>query len=393
MMFVESPLDVRQHRRLPRLTFQNVLIFGVFLGIGFLAPSFGPGIVPVDALILVMIVLWVPSIADGEPRGVLRPLLIPLALILAGSLLGSMAVGIKPWIITDLAKDVASFASFFAVIVVLRSGGPSTLRAAGWASALATIIVCLALIVDVGSRAQATFANPNIAAHYLVTSLVVLTRVPIPRVLRFGTIAIGAIGLAVTGSFGALLMSLGAFGYLAVSLPQARRRVLVKRAALVGIFVLGIVMIVSGGGALTPDTETGFNERHFERSSEGRFGKWTAAVDVAIENPLGIGPGSNRGLGLLPGDQEAHNEYLAYLSERSLVGLIGLILLYLGMWRLGPRGGLTRALVIGFALQSLVRETFHYRHLWLVLGLAFVLDTGLDEAAPSQDPSLEEVSA
>jgi hypothetical protein len=81
----------------------------------------------------------------------------------------------------------------------------------------------------------------------------------------------------------------------------------------------------------------------------------------------------------LPGDQEAHNEFLAYLTERSLIGLIGLILLYLAIWRLGPRGGVTRALVIGFALQSLVRETLHYRHLWLLLAFALVLDETADE--------------
>jgi len=391
-MSVEAPTYVRRPRRLPRLTLETVVTFGVFFGIGFLAPSFGPGIVPVDALILVMIALWIPSIGDGEPRGVLRPLLIPLALILAGSLLGSMAVGIKPWIVTDLGKDVASFASFFAVIVVLRAGGPSAVRAAGWACALATIVVCLALTIDVGSRAQATFANPNIAAHYLVTSLVVLTRAPISRLLRYGAIGLGVIGLAGTGSFGALLMSIGAFGYLIVSLPQARRRLLIKRSAFVGVLVIGVAMIISGGGVLTPEAETGFNERHFERSSEGRLGKWTAALDVAIENPLGIGPGSNRGLGLLPGDQEAHNEYLAYLSERSLVGLVGLILLYMAAWRIGPRGGLTRALVIGFALQSLVRETFHYRHLWLILGLAVVLDTSAYGEDPAQARSRAWVS-
>jgi hypothetical protein len=197
-----------------------------------------------------MIVLWIPSIGDGEPRGVLRPLIIPLALILAGSLLGSMAVGIKPWIITDLAKDVASFASFFAVITVMRAGGPSTLKAAGWACAFATVAVCAALVFDVGSRAQATFANPNIAAHYLVTNLVVMTRVPIPRLVRYFTIGFGVIGLAVTGSFGALLMSIGAFGYLAVSLPAARRRVLIKRSAIAAVVILGLVMVGSGGGVL-----------------------------------------------------------------------------------------------------------------------------------------------
>jgi len=371
---MSQSLSVPGRRGPPKPSIGNVLVFGAVFGTGFLAPMVGPGLVPADLFILAMIVIWIPSISRGEPRGVLQRLVIPLALIFAGSLLGTMAVGIKPWIVTDLVKDIGSFASFLAIITFLRAGGPSVMKAAGWASALATLLVCGVLLLDVGTRAQATFANPNIAAHFLVTNLVVITRAPVPSWLRYSTLGLGIVGLVVTGSFGALLMSIGAFGYLVLSLPGRQKRLLVKRSAMVAVVLLVLAMVGSEGGLLAPEAGTGFNERHLERSSEGRLGKWTAAIDVALDNPLGVGPGSNRGLALLPGEQEAHNEYLAYVSERSLIGFIGFILLYLALWRIGPRGGLTRALVIGFALQSLVRETFHYRHLWIMLGVAFVLD-------------------
>ena len=361
-------------RGLPRLTVSNLLVFGAVFGAGFLAPVVGPGFVPADLFILAMIAIWIPSLPRGEPHGVLQRLVIPIALIFAGSLLGTMTVGIRPWIVTDLVKDVGSFATFLAIITILRVGGPSVMKAAGWAAGLATVLVCGALIFDVGTRAQATFANPNIAAHFLVTNLVVITRAPVPSWLRYTTLGLGIVGLAVTGSFGALLMSIGAFGYLLMSLPAGQKRLFVKRLAILAVVLLGVAMVGFVGGELAQEADTGFNERHLERSSEGRLGKWAAAIDVALDNPLGIGPGSNRGLGLLPGKQEAHNEYVAYVTERSLIGFIGLILLYLALWRIGPRGGLTRALVIGFALQSLVRETFHYRHLWIILGVAVVLD-------------------
>jgi O-antigen ligase len=255
-----------------------------------------------------------------------------------------------------------------------------------WASALSTILVIALLLVELGTRKQGTFANPNIAAHFLVTNLVVLTRAPLPRWLRLAALGAAIVGIVETGSFGAMLMTVGAFGYLTLTLPSEKRRAIIRRfAPLAGlVLILALVSASSEGAAST--AESGYNQRHFERSSEGRLNRFRIASGVALEYPFGLGPGSNRGLGLLPGDQEAHNEYLAYLTERGVLGLVGLLLLYTALFRLGSRGGLVRALVIGYSLQSMVRETFHYRHLWLLLAFALVLDERL--AAARSKPSL-----
>ncbi|HEX9848041.1 MAG TPA: O-antigen ligase family protein [Acidimicrobiia bacterium] len=362
-----------------RLNPIDVLVFAAVFATGFLVPSFGPGFVIADVFILAIISVWVATIPRGEPRGVVPRVLPPLILIFIGSLFGTMEVGVKSWIVSDLIKDVGSFASFLAMVTILRFGDDTTMRAVGWGAGLSTIMVTVFLLLEAGTRAQGFFPNPNVAAHFLVTNLVVMTMAPLSRRFRYIVIGIGVAGLLAAGSFGSVIMAVGAFGYLLVTMSSVKRRQMIKKFGAAASVILALVLLSGSMQAATQGADLGFNERHFERSSEGRLARWTQAFQVAVEHPLGVGPGSNAGLGLLPGDQEAHNEFLAYLTERSLIGLIGLILLYLAIWRLGPRGGVTRALVIGFALQSLVRETLHYRHLWLLLAFALVLDETADE--------------
>lgn len=340
---------------------------------GFLSPEVGPGFAIADLFILAMIVLWLPTMAHGQPRRVLPAMVLPLILIFVGSLLGTVTVGFRSWVITDLIKDVGAFGSFLAMVTMLRRSGPSAQRAVGVSAALGTMIVSALLFTEPGRRAQAGFANPNLAAHFLGTNLIILTRSPIPRWLRMsaGLLCLG--GLVAAGSFGALLMVVGSFAYLVFTLPRWRRP-LITRGVLPLALIVAVVLGVTAEVPLATLSETGFTPEHLERSSGGRLERWSAALDVALTHPLGLGPGSNRGLGLLPTQQEAHNEYLAYLTERSVLGLTGLLLLYLTIWQLGRPGGVTRALTIGFILQSLVRETLHYRHLWLLLAFAIVLE-------------------
>jgi hypothetical protein len=337
----------------------------------------------VDFFIFAMIGLWIPLISTGYPQGVLPKVVPPLALIFGGSFIGAANYGLRSWMVIDLVKDVGAFASFLAMIVILRAGGGSARKAVSWASAAAAIGISLLLIAETGVRSRAGFANPNLAGHYLATNVIVLSRAFIPRWLRILSMSIGAVGLIAAGSFGALIMTLAACSYLIIATDPVRRKAFLRTALSHKAFLRVAVPIAIVGMsfmALTATTgdssksTTGFNASHLERSAGGRFRRWTAALEVARTYPLGIGPGSNKALGLLPTQQEAHNEYLAYLTERGAIGMLGLILLYLTIWKLGHRGGLTRALMLGIALQSAVRETLHYRHLWLLLAFAVVLD-------------------
>lgn len=361
--------------------FELTLTVCAVIAAGLLTPSFGPGFAIADLFIFALILLWFPKAVHGEPYRVLGAVTVPLMLILLGSVLGTMTVGAQSWIVRDLVKDVGAFASFLAVVAVLQRRGSPALRAVGIAAAVGTIIVSAMLLSEGQLRAQAGFPNPNLAGHFLATNLLVLARAPVPRWLRLAASALCVAALVAVGSFGALIMVVGGFAYLTSTAPATPRMRMIRRVAPVAL-VVGLLVVMTN----LPETtgETGFNANHFERSSQGRLTRWSDTLEVAATYPTGIGPGSNRGLGLLPHQQEAHNEYLAYLTERGIIGLAGLVLLYAALWRLGARGGVTRALIIGFALQSMVRETLHYRHLWLLLAFAIVLDATRARAGPDR---------
>jgi hypothetical protein len=339
--------------------------------VGILRPPLGAGFTLADPIIFAMIAVWLPSLTRGEPRGVLERLALPLLLILLGSVLGAMAVGFVPWVVLDLVKDVGAFASLLAAVTLLRRGGPRATRAVSLVAAVGTIVISMWLLQDPSLRAQASFPNPNVAGHFLGANLLVLVRSPLPRWVRITGVVLCVAALIDVGSFGSLMMVTGGLAYLGGS-SDAFKASSTLRWILPVVFVAGFVLIMTNLPETTDDT--GFNAKHFDRATSGRLEMWARTLDVAAANPAGLGPGSNRGLGLLPGQQEAHSEYLAYLTERGVIGFAGLLLLYGALWRLGPPGGLTRALVIAYALQSVVRETLHYRHLWLLLALAIVLD-------------------
>lgn len=354
-----------------RLALPVLLPAAAVFGAAFHGPPIGAGFMLADIAVAAMVLVWLPTTTAGRPRGVLAAVAVPFVLILLGSTIGALAVGIEVWIVRDLAKDVGAFASFLAMITLLRDGGPRALRVVGIVAALTTVVVAALLVADPSLRGQAGFPNPNVAAHFLGTNLIVLVRSPVPRWLRVLGVLAASAGLVAAGSFGALLMVVGAFSYLGYARLAVDGRPVLRRVVPLTLLALFAIVMTN-----LPETtqETGFNTSHLERSSGGRFVRWEATLGVALENPTGIGPGSNRGLALLPHGQEAHNEYLAYLTERSAIGLGGLLWVFAAIWRLGTRAGLTRALVIAYGLQGLVRETSHYRHLWLMLAFVLVVD-------------------
>ena len=99
---------------------------------------------------------------------------------------------------------------------------------------------------------------------------------------------------------------------------------------------------------------------------------WDEAIGKVPDAPWGVGPGSVRGLDLNAHETELHNEPLAYLVERGVIGLFGLFLMWFAMLRLCPRGTQARAMVLAYIFGSFFRETAHYRHFWVFLALALV---------------------
>jgi hypothetical protein len=107
---------------------------------------------------------------------------------------------------------------------------------------------------------------------------------------------------------------------------------------------------------------------------------------------LGIGPASIKPVlatQLYPYSNEAHDDFLAALIERGVIGLLGLLLLVgLVAARAGPilRGavparyaavvpapaGLVAAL-LALAVNSFYEEILHFRFLWALFGIVAIL--------------------
>jgi len=358
-----------------------VLALGVF-ATGFGKPTLVSNVTLGDLAAIVLIGLLAVQvyIRDHKVGAAAHALLPSFGLIMLGSLVGALHVGLAPWIVDDLVRDIAVALTFLAALDVLLRQGQPALRWASIALSAAVVIVGAELVVSHGSllRASATFPNPNVAGHFLATGMIAVLGLPLGRPVRLLVFTVGGIGLVQTASFGAVLqvgLGLGALALWGLRAKLASRPQLWRAACALGI-VAGIGLSFIASTALPQDNQsTGLSTQRFDRSSSGRFDLWRTGLRIFAKEPLGIGSHSSGALALLPNEQqELHNLPLAYLVERGPIGLCGLIVLAVALWRLAPKASVSRALLLGFGISSLFREPSHYRHVWLVLALILVAD-------------------
>lgn len=115
-----------------------------------------------------------------------------------------------------------------------------------------------------------------------------------------------------------------------------------------------------------------------------RFSNWVTAWNVSIREPLGIGPGHFVRQGDFPQSQfdlDPHNIFLKVLVENGWLGFVAFFgAIWVVMARLWRTFGWTDdrrlmrmmvfAVVIGQIVNSLVVDSLHWRHLFVVLGFA-----------------------
>jgi O-antigen ligase len=271
-----------------------------------------------------------------------------------------------------------------------------------------------------GRRVAGAARNPNLAAGYMMTSFFVLLGSPWPRRRPARLAAAGWLlfALYVTGSNGALLGVAAGLAVLAVaagvrsSQRPGERLALVGAALVTGGLMLGAVVGTGIPRVGVSDVQAlaarerggtlGYSLGRLDRSIAGRLTLWSQAWDGAgSQVVVGVGPGAAARIPLVEGTLQRglHNDYLAFLIERGVLGLLGLLALtaallrwsgrllggYLPDGRAGwwPPAGLGGA-VVASLLLSTNHESFHFRHLWVLLGLAWAANHLLtDRAAPA----------
>lgn len=255
------------------------------------------------------------------------------------------------------------------------------------------------------SRPAGAARNPNLAAGYFLTSVFVLAASPWPRrpPARWLAAAWLVVAIYATGSNGALLaLPIGAatlaIGHVRWRIP--RERGWTDRGIVV--LALGAAVLVASAGLLSAQGVSvnrvasaergGVFDRNVGRLNDSvatRERIWSSALQAGVSDAtIGVGPNAGAALRVngQPLGKSLHNDYIAFLVERGVVGfalLLTLFVVVLGwcgrlMRRPGPTTRADRRLyglaaaVVADMVFAATHESFHFRHLWLLFALVWV---------------------
>jgi len=266
-------------------------------------------------------------------------------------------------------------------------------------AALSTFLVLLGyagvspfstLFLGWGIRAVGAFKDPNVLGPFCVPAiLLLLDEMYCPRFLpRFSLIK--ALGVLLLTAIVFLSFSRGAWANLALALTVyflfnfnhvlkfKPRDVVTVGVPVVSIGLLGWRSFerLVGKLGLMQFLAWRLSAHGYDRV---RFGRQKEGLEAGLTHVFGVGPGTW---------DHAHSLYVRTLAEHGFLGfaaILGLLgVLATGTLRrvLGQFNrpyGLSATVVLaalaGCALNGLVIDTIHWRHMWLIFGLAWVICT------------------
>ena len=233
-------------------------------------------------------------------------------------------------------------------------------------------------------RVKATFKDPNVFGPFIIPSLLFVVWV-IVESTKYRLMALGALGLLLISLLSTY--SRGAWIHGFISLSTFSLALLIyrptARPTLTGIVWAVIVIcavILLFIDQITARLSDSFLAQRLSLQSydTSRFGYVADAARNIWEHPLGIGPFQARYVyGYLP-----HNTFVAFAMHNGVFACLGLILIYgASMTRCATKianqqpGWIKYALIFSVLLGLLVLMqvvgAIHWRHLYLVCGMAF----------------------
>ena len=321
-------------------------LWGIAGGILLVFPAFPRFWKREPALLLLLALIAVISLATGSPAGSIAPWIIGAAIFVRAGESGP-----------SFSAKYARIAATTAAIIALYS-----LSQLSWNK----IFTEVRLINPFGDRAPGTMGNPTFLSDYLAALLPVsLTLMSLSKSnISLSGWAIGSVisiaAILLGGSKGGQLSALvGITGWAVIFLRQMdsrRKRLIAPSAAL----VLALIIAVATPSAI-------FQSLSRWTSSAERF-SFTQRIDIlkgasklVLQSPLiGHGPGTfpvlfpreappslSRSLGLTLSVNHAHNDYAETASD---LGLIGLVILLFILFRHVPYS-LKPGMEAGFALS------------------------------------------
>lgn len=140
-----------------------------------------------------------------------------------------------------------------------------------------------------------------------------------------------------------------------------------------------------------PSINAMFNERfEYQGYDDDRFSNQAVALSLGFENPFGIGPGQYEGsIGYA-----THSSYLRIWAENGFIGFIGFIgfvlaTLYRNLRLIfitkKPLFIIIFALALGLLFNSIVVDTIHWRHFWIIFAIPWAYKYDASSLAMAND--------
>jgi len=252
-------------------------------------------------------------------------------------------------------------------------------------------------------RAKATFQDPNVFGPFLMLpAMYALQRLllggkrrAIWGALLFGLIFVGVFVTFSRAAWGYILVSaIMTFGLSFVLEANGRQKVRMLMLALCGSAMMGVALV---GLLSIPAVADLFAtraslEQSYDTGETGRFGRQGYAFELALENPLGLGPLQFYKLRIT---EQPHNTYVNVLHAYGWGGgLVYWVLVVMTLWRgikaLGVKSPNRLIMIpliatyIPLAVESGIIDTDHWRHYFLLVGLIWGVSAGYRHVDPAQ---------
>lgn len=370
----------------------------------------GPGnAAPVDALMgLAITAVFVRVTSPGTSVHV--PYLVSTGILLIAGSIAAFAGPVPTEGALALIQDVVLLLWCAAIANLCRSSAALgvilrawAISSAVWASLLVIGVVSgndtlSGMTAENGARATLTFGDANVAANYFFVSLMIVWASGYPghRLLRFSTYVMLISALLLTGSNGGIAQ-LGFGASVAWGIEVARRWGTLPALACAAAMLLAAGAMITFVSPADIQSRAAASSFAIIRDGIGRSGESADDRGTLLSETMGLyrdggvlGRGPRSTKHVLATEQahrvkEAHNDYIAALIERGILGGIGLAVLIAallmrstavvlrplaaGFGRSVPRPGPLVGAVLGVLLAGLFYEVLHFRHVWALFGI------------------------
>ncbi len=250
-----------------------------------------------------------------------------------------------------------------------------------------------------GTRAKGLFKDPNVYGPYLIPPamylIATMTDVKLSRaILKMGLFLFIAFGLFLSFSRGAwACLGISFFLFLVLALLTTRSKFQMSRLILFGsaTVAMGVVLVIwalsmNKVGALFEVRASLF--QNYDTAAQGRFAMQHAALDLAMHDPFGIGPGQWERF--FP--EDPHNVYLKLIATGGwITGLAYYTMVLITLWRgikfcfVPWRGQMIYIALFTSYLaivgEGVIIDTDHWRHFYLLMALIWGPSLALEPIA------------